>query len=1124
MTAWTDFVKDFANTHKISYKEALKNPECKIGYKKDKSARRKKTKGLPNKIVTKEGAVGATSDPTTLFTTTPIKTTPVGAEGNDADAEKRAKLQQSRMKLLEQKKKLDEAKEKKETQMMGEEDKPKKRGRPRKNPETPAAPKKPRGRPPARISPEKLAEDEKKREVRREKKENKMMAAEDKPKKRGRPPKTPVKTGKGESGGMKNIFNKIIGRKTEPNLTPAERQRAEQVATEMASADERGISFGDVGLSKEEKKQIAEAHTKLQQAKQKVKKYTDAADAFEAEINEQLAKQQNPTRYAAKKTAARLKGFGQCHSSTRVTPSHPPSIPATPASIDVNANPLDVNLDADLVNLYIDRIQQVDNHLSDALRRTPRPFATIRNLQNTKRRMINDLHSMGFVYTGQGRSGGDWENDVERATSLMGKPFEPIIGVNPADIGYQIGRNVIGRAIFGAGKKRKDAPPSEATPVNDIDETIPFTGTEEQPAAAAQMEYERPPDTGELFDSMRMAGFDEEEIVVVNLLITQIEALRVELNRVRRELAFNRIQMSPEQIARMEDQLEELGNHQALLINTLADDYGFEWVGNGFRRRMRPRRKGRRVRKGGDWENDVERATSLMGRPVENITGINPATIGYKLGRELGRSIFGAGRSGVPATTNASFSRGALTQYPAKISRSFSRSGIPLSGGQEGGFNFNDPDVLYTFIAAGGFLALSALYRWAYLQIIEGRALPDPVVQVLWDNDEPNGIPEAEAAVVENALATRMGETRQEGDIELTAQPVAPITRPNLPEMFPQYHPTHEDLELAEMGLFIPPASTHVLDGQGRGYPDWEHLKWGSFTKQFNAFKSQHPRSRVKDLDGFARMVLKSPKKFQPTTLKRARFYLNVIEKKGKKDPCWKGYEEIGMKMKNGKKVPNCVPKKGGMINPFSDPNYKPKEEMEGGNLFQLPLDTFREVITGIGTSDFQSLFNLQNVVNGLVGLRPELAPYLNVLNEVIQTFATTPTQTPAKGDMGNPNKRPDRRDDDEEQPPRMPRLLFGNGRKGGVELHGYNKGKYPDLIGGKKRGGKITRKSVLENYDKIVNHLVTHITDPKEPADPRDFKQAVEVINEIKKIKMGKGKKGGVELYAYNKGRYPDI
>lgn len=30
------------------------------------------------------------------------------------------------------------------------------------------------------------------------------------------------------------------------------------------------------------------------------------------------------------------------------------------------------------------------------------------------------------------------------------------------------------------------------------------------------------------------------------------------------------------------------------------------------------------------------------------------------------------------------------------------------------------------------------------------------------------------------------------------------------------------------------------------------------------------------------------------------------------KNTCWKGYEPIGMKTKNGKKVPNCVPKKKG--------------------------------------------------------------------------------------------------------------------------------------------------------------------------------------------------------------------
>tara|TARA_B000000557_G_scaffold56134_1_gene43420 strand:+ start:8734 stop:8874 length:141 start_codon:yes stop_codon:yes gene_type:complete len=35
-----------------------------------------------------------------------------------------------------------------------------------------------------------------------------------------------------------------------------------------------------------------------------------------------------------------------------------------------------------------------------------------------------------------------------------------------------------------------------------------------------------------------------------------------------------------------------------------------------------------------------------------------------------------------------------------------------------------------------------------------------------------------------------------------------------------------------------------------------------------------------------------------------------LYKKKGKglKGACWKGYEAIGMKMKGGRKVPNCVP------------------------------------------------------------------------------------------------------------------------------------------------------------------------------------------------------------------------
>lgn len=44
-------------------------------------------------------------------------------------------------------------------------------------------------------------------------------------------------------------------------------------------------------------------------------------------------------------------------------------------------------------------------------------------------------------------------------------------------------------------------------------------------------------------------------------------------------------------------------------------------------------------------------------------------------------------------------------------------------------------------------------------------------------------------------------------------------------------------------------------------------------------------------------------------------FLMNETKKEGdinemKDNPCWKGYEMVGKKIKKGKEVPNCVPKK----------------------------------------------------------------------------------------------------------------------------------------------------------------------------------------------------------------------
>lgn len=54
--------------------------------------------------------------------------------------------------------------------------------------------------------------------------------------------------------------------------------------------------------------------------------------------------------------------------------------------------------------------------------------------------------------------------------------------------------------------------------------------------------------------------------------------------------------------------------------------------------------------------------------------------------------------------------------------------------------------------------------------------------------------------------------------------------------------------------------------------------------------------------------------------------YDKVKQMKEDKDPCWKGYEMVGMKKKGGKKVPNCVPvsEQGSSATPYTErPTYE---------------------------------------------------------------------------------------------------------------------------------------------------------------------------------------------------------
>jgi hypothetical protein len=54
--------------------------------------------------------------------------------------------------------------------------------------------------------------------------------------------------------------------------------------------------------------------------------------------------------------------------------------------------------------------------------------------------------------------------------------------------------------------------------------------------------------------------------------------------------------------------------------------------------------------------------------------------------------------------------------------------------------------------------------------------------------------------------------------------------------------------------------------------------------------------------------------------------YLEEEKKMKGKDPCWDGYEMIGMKNKGGKKVPNCVPKNEEVESEIDEATYQGKE------------------------------------------------------------------------------------------------------------------------------------------------------------------------------------------------------
>lgn len=45
-----------------------------------------------------------------------------------------------------------------------------------------------------------------------------------------------------------------------------------------------------------------------------------------------------------------------------------------------------------------------------------------------------------------------------------------------------------------------------------------------------------------------------------------------------------------------------------------------------------------------------------------------------------------------------------------------------------------------------------------------------------------------------------------------------------------------------------------------------------------------------------------------PDNSRYVKTFESFVQELNEKDPCWKGYEMVGMKKKGNRKVPNCVP------------------------------------------------------------------------------------------------------------------------------------------------------------------------------------------------------------------------
>jgi hypothetical protein len=110
---------------------------------------------------------------------------------------------------------------------------------------------------------------------------------------------------------------------------------------------------------------------------------------------------------------------------------------------------------------------------------------------------------------------------------------------------------------------------------------------------------------------------------------------------------------------------------------------------------------------------------------------------------------------------------------------------------------------------------------------------------------------------------------------------------------------------------------TDLLEGKTKS-----NARWKDFGQKGGVHRTEKDKSKDRTE---SKKIEKAAQKQDLENLEESKKSKKSKKSKSLKKACWKGYEAIGMKTKNGKKVPNCVPKES--TNSFEDCFYEIIEE-----------------------------------------------------------------------------------------------------------------------------------------------------------------------------------------------------